>query len=681
MTQRNKYRTGRRFPRQRERHKQAAQVVDETLSNSVQQGADDMKENEPLIQVETRTDTTKWSSASERNDSSVTSDVAKVALEGFVATATQENTQSKKDDVMEIKNKEDKPMQEALSQSQEKVVDTLSNQKEDVPPLSKTMSPATDNHGSPAATPKTEPASTSTESKVDEGKAEDENSPDSASAETEDTDKTAVKKGSVGKSVATIVALAAIIGGGYYYAKQQGLIGDQAPAVTETTTDKADPSAEPSLTSNTSSGDTASASEPTASSEASTNSSSEPSSSTTEAQGTTTEGTGAASQETTPSQNSTEGISSAGAPNSATTETSNSATTETSNPAETKVSESVSAQTETTATEASSGTEEGVSETATATDAVSTTAHTEGGADAPQDATVASLYATVQQQKQQIQQLVEQLKATQTAMADQQAKAEQQQALRETLHNLTRLYQSADFERTVRVSKENTLKALSVLDSTLALQHGEAWSNAKLAVEQDIETLKAATDVDLDKLFKATKELEELLKVAPFVSAESGQGVITPVETVAATEAEANAEATTTSWLDKAINQVEKLPGQAYEAIRSDLGGLIKVEKLSNPDVAMMSVEQVKQQRAETLRQLSIAQEALLKRQQTIWAEAIHNVEQSLTTYYNHNVDVVQQALALAHQLANTSVATQLPDLNRTQQALEQLARQLRLDN
>ncbi len=280
-------------------------------------------------------------------------------------------------------------------------------------------------------------------------------------------------------------------------------------------------------------------------------------------------------------------------------------------------------------------------------------------------------------QEQQIAQLVEQLKEAQAVAAEQQAKEQKQQSLRYVLNELSSLYQAADFERTVRVNKENAVKALGILKNQLALQTDEVWNGVRQAVDSDIEALNNAGDINLDKLFAASNELAELVKSAPFVSAESGNDTVaTTANTVTDTTSNTGG-----SWLDQAINHVERLPAQAYEAIRSDLGGLVKVEKLSNPAVAMMSISDIQAQRAETLRQLSIAQEALLKRQEPVWKAAMQKVEQQLMTYYNLNIEKTQQAVALARQLMNTSVQSSLPALSNTQQALEQFARQLRIEN
>lgn len=244
------------------------------------------------------------------------------------------------------------------------------------------------------------------------------------------------------------------------------------------------------------------------------------------------------------------------------------------------------------------------------------------------------------------------------------------------LAEVLNLYQSADFERSVRVSKENTLKALDLLKKHIALQSDSLWKPVLEAVNRDEQTLKNSADIDLDKLFKATDELAKLVKQAHFMSAETGEVILHPESEKSVVSEEAKPGA----WLDLAINQVERLPSQAYEAIRSDLGGLIRVEKLSDPEVATLPVERLQQLRQETLLQVSIAQEALLKRQQAIWQEATGKIEQLLSTYYNTGLESTQQALALARQLMKTSIQSELPALDNTHQALEQLTRQLHIN-
>lgn len=244
------------------------------------------------------------------------------------------------------------------------------------------------------------------------------------------------------------------------------------------------------------------------------------------------------------------------------------------------------------------------------------------------------------------------------------------------LAEVLNLYQAADFERSVRVSKENTLKALDLLKKHIALQSDSLWKPVLEAVNRDEQTLKNSADIDLDKLFKATDELAKLVKQAHFMSAETGEVILHPESEKSVVSEEAKPGA----WLDLAINQVERLPSQAYEAIRSDLGGLIRVEKLSDPEVATLPVERLQQLRQETLLQVSIAQEALLKRQQAIWQEATGKIEQLLSTYYNTGLESTQQALALARQLMKTSIQSELPALDNTHQALEQLTRQLHIN-
>lgn len=308
---------------------------------------------------------------------------------------------------------------------------------------------------------------------------------------------------------------------------------------------------------------------------------------------------------------------------------------------------------------------------------LSPTTNTVASASAEANLATQALETRLAAQEQQIAQLVAQLKEAQAVAAEQQAKEQKQQALRYVFNEVSSLYQAADFERTIRVNKENALKALGILKNQLALQPEEVWNGVRQAVDNDIEALNNASDINLDKLFAMSNELLELLKSAPFVSAESGHDTVATTPNTTTTDSTSN----TGSWLDQAINQVERLPVQAYEAIRSDLGGLVKVEKLSNPAVATLSISDIQVQRAETLRQLSIAQEALLKRQESVWKAAMQKVEQQLTTYYNLNIEKTQQAVALARQLMNTSVQSSLPALSNTQQALEQFARQLRIEN
>lgn len=503
-------------------------------------------------------------------------------------------------------------------------------------------------------------------------------------------------RGGVGKIVVGGAILVALAGGGYYYAQQNNLFGlgnfvstaSTAETNLSTTKTTSESSAAVSITNSTT--PVVSSTEPTANNtEPATNSTNLVSSNVVESTSSaTTSGTGDKVSAT----NATETTANVADIVINSTEPAVSSTEPTTNSTE-SVSSNTVEQTLRTAIPEVGGMESAINTTEPvksnmdiATDSKTEAIDTASSNDEPADVSAevlvatASLEARLAAQEQKIAQLVQQLKEAQSVDAEQRVNVQKVQSLRAVLNELAGLYQAVEFESSVRVNKENALKALTVMKNQLALQTDAAWDSVRQALNTDIETLIQAPDINLEQVFKASTELALLVKTAPFVSAEGNQETVS----TSSSSASSNTVDTTTnndSWLDQAINHVERLPAQAYEAIRSDLGGLIKVEKLSNPAVATMSIEAIQEQRAETLRQLSIAQEALLKRQERVWKEAMQKVEQQLMTYYNLNIEKTQQAVALARQLMKTSVQSTLPALSNTQQALEQFARQLRIEN
>lgn len=497
-------------------------------------------------------------------------------------------------------------------------------------------------------------------------------------SETEVSEEVKNSKGGFGKVVLGGVILASLAGGGYYYAQQNNLFGlGMAPntsdaAVAETAATSAEAVSTPAVP------EVVPTEEKTATDSGVTDAT--PVADTATKENTSADVTSAAPTDATSSENGTEStfvdtLNKEVADSMKKTEESVKAIAE-DIVAATSTEQAVEQSTENSATD--NATEVNKVESAESTSQEPSSA----AQTSPVEAAVAStsaLEARLAAQEQQITQLVAQLKEAQSQAAVQQAKEQKLLSHRAVLNELSGLFQAADFERSVRASKENALKALTVLNAQLALQQDTLWDNVRQAVDKDIQTLTEAADINLDKLFKATNELAELVKTAPFISAEGAQSTVTTPTTSSATAS--STSTTEGSWLDQAINHVERLPVQAYEAIRSDLGGLITVEKLSNPAASTLSVSEIQAQRAETLRQLSIAQEALLKREESVWKAATQKVEQQLMTYYNINFEKTQQAVALARQLMETSVKSNLPALSNTQQALEQFARQLRIEN
>ena len=250
--------------------------------------------------------------------------------------------------------------------------------------------------------------------------------------------------------------------------------------------------------------------------------------------------------------------------------------------------------------------------------------------------------------------------------------------LAEVIH----LYNSASYEVQIAGNVEKAKRILHLAHSTALNAKDAAFNNLANGISADINVLNSSKGVNIDLLFQATTQLQSLLEQVRFISPDlqpqaSNSPATQDTSTVSADGSASTEAAAESSWFDRAYDTTAQWAGQAYNALSSDIGGLIKVEKLSNPDLGIIPVDQVQVIRNNLKQDVRIAQDAMLKQEEGIWKTSLQNVLDNVYRYYDPNDERMETLVTLIKQLLDLSVKPDLPELKFTKEAIEQTSREL----
>ncbi|AHG63914.1 uroporphyrinogen-III C-methyltransferase [Advenella mimigardefordensis] len=522
-----------------------------------------------------------------------------------------------------------------------------------------------------------------------------------------DKDESSAGKGTKGPLIGALVVVAAIAAGGYYYAQNNH---SQSENNSQTTSEPAASAPADTPASDAAQADQGSAPD-TSSSASSTTDNAEPAQN-----GDTASATASGSDAQTPAG---EGTAGADAASSATNEadgsngnapadsatannepaqTGSEATTDAASAAVTNEhNEDASAQaspdksdttdaseTAPAATETSSaGSSAASTNTANATDTAASGTGGFGGS------LPADIRDQLDRQSAQIIALRDQLESSQKQL--QQLQTTRLQAARDettlfVVNDVSRLVTMAQNELAIVGNLENAVTALETGIKAIDQADAPVLAGLRGALSADIVTLKSAPAIGVDAQFAQIAALSEKIDALPMLApdqagakpmaGQSAQGASTGSDTN-----ETNSAAATEAWYERAWNEVKTWPGAAWDGLRSDLGGIVRVEKLADPNQLLLTVDQAAQLRGNLKQYLHFAQQALLNGQQGIWTASLETVVKGIKQSFNQDSVETQQVLAQLQQLLKAGVRPELPSITQSVKAVEETRKQLKSTN
>lgn len=225
-------------------------------------------------------------------------------------------------------------------------------------------------------------------------------------------------------------------------------------------------------------------------------------------------------------------------------------------------------------------------------------------------------------------------------------------------------------------SVSNAIVALETAQSRLARADRPRFANLQQAVNGDLDRLRAVPVVDVAAQSSRIERLSGLVSRAPLlvpdaVSMQSGNAVTgQPEPRAAAVEPTRVPVEPDAPWWQRWRGEIASWPSRAGSTLAHEMGDLIKIQRVDQPESLLMSASQSEQLRATLRQRLQTIQLALLMRQASVWKGELATIVVTLNNYYEPRSADTQAALRLAESLADTPVAVALPEINDSLNAM-----------
>jgi uroporphyrin-3 C-methyltransferase/uroporphyrinogen III methyltransferase/synthase len=210
---------------------------------------------------------------------------------------------------------------------------------------------------------------------------------------------------------------------------------------------------------------------------------------------------------------------------------------------------------------------------------------------------------------------------------------------------------------------QNAIAALEVADARLARADRPQFAAVRRTIARDMQRLAALPSLDvtgtaakLDQLITAVDSLPLLSSVEPRQPSASSSA--TP--DAAAPSAPADA-----SWWQRTVAWT--LPWR--DALLRDTNQLIRIQRIDQPGVLLVSPEQAALLRENLKLRLLSARMALLARQDGPWRADLAHVSESLNRYFDPESRNTVRAQGLLKQVVGVDLNVQAPDISESLKA------------
>ncbi|RYF55457.1 MAG: heme biosynthesis operon protein HemX [Comamonadaceae bacterium] len=226
-------------------------------------------------------------------------------------------------------------------------------------------------------------------------------------------------------------------------------------------------------------------------------------------------------------------------------------------------------------------------------------------------------------------------------------------------------------------SVSNAIVALESAQSRLARADRPRFATLQQAVNGDLDRLRAVPVVDVTAQSARIERLSALVSKAPLLVPDAqsmNQASTVPADQAAPAPAPAAPVVAPVPadapWWQQWRAEVVSWPARAGSVLTHELGDLIKVQRVDQPNALLMSASQSEQLRATLRQRLQTVQLALLMRQASVWKSELAIVTDTLNNYYEPRSTDTQAALRLVESLNEIPVAVALPEINDSLNAM-----------
>ena len=261
---------------------------------------------------------------------------------------------------------------------------------------------------------------------------------------------------------------------------------------------------------------------------------------------------------------------------------------------------------------------------------------------------------------------------------------------------------SNDIERLLTIASQQLRLGGSVNNAIVALETAQArlsrvdrpsFATVQQAINGDLDRLRAVPSVDINAESARIERLSNLISQAPLLVPDGRSVGATSTDSAVVESREAPAAQPTpvqpqvavvppdAPWWQHWRAEIASWPSRAGSTLAHEMGDLIRVQRVDQPEALLLNATQADQLRAGLRQRLQTVQLALMMRQATIWKNELAVVSKALNDYYAPASADTQAALRLTESLAQTPVAATLPEINNSLNAMAALRAQGSTEN
>src|SRR5690625_1161845 len=301
-----------------------------------------------------------------------------------------------------------------------------------------------------------------------------------------------------------------------------------------------------------------------------------------------------------------------------------------------------------------------------------------------------SQLSSSQQSSQQISRLSQQFDSSQRQLkqaSDKIALLEEQvgdlsQALQVMTDSGTELMLLNDVAHFIDLAQQQLLVGGNVRNAIIPLETAQARlvrSNRQSlaillqAINGDLDRLRAVDSVDVPDTLEQLETLLTWLTEAPLLAPQEHQLEILETHDDSTAADRAAPQDTDQEWWEESIDVAQHWAQRAWNTMRAELAELVSVRRVDDATVLLMTPEQIQGLREHIRLRVSMAQLALMTRQNEIWQMELDTLTQLVEKRFDLSNAKTQRALGLLRELQGVDVQPKLPSLDNTLAAVENL--------
>ncbi|HLR29683.1 MAG TPA: uroporphyrinogen-III C-methyltransferase [Paenalcaligenes sp.] len=220
----------------------------------------------------------------------------------------------------------------------------------------------------------------------------------------------------------------------------------------------------------------------------------------------------------------------------------------------------------------------------------------------------------------------------------------------------------------------NAIIPLETAQARLVRSNRQSLAILLQAINGDLDRLRAVERVDVPDTLKQLETLLTWLTEAPLLAPQEHQLEILKAEgDDQAVSSQLATKDEDQEWWEESLDVAQTWAQRAWTTMRAELAELVAVRRVDDATVLLMTPEQIQGLREHVRLRISMAQLALMTRQDEIWQMELDTLMQLVEKRYDLGNAKTQRALGLLRELQRVDVQPELPSLDNTLAAVENL--------